>query len=63
MKLPREGGPVCRRHDLRRPPVNCRHGIGKGIFPQDVWCEDVCHDSYPVGSREHARCLTHCRRD
>lgn len=34
-----------------------------GVMPQDEWCEDVCHDTYDIGSDEHEDCLDWCREE
>ncbi len=55
MKMPTLIQGVMRKN--RRDVIS---GMG-GIVPQDAFCEDVCHQSYAVGSEDHEECLDDCR--
>lgn len=68
MKLPSPLSGICRGHRWERPAsMTKRLGTTPhaqdGITPQQEWCEDVCQETYDVGSEEHEECLAFCRED
>jgi hypothetical protein len=63
MKLPDQYPGVMRKYHRERTTVPRLPKRPAGVVPQDLSCEESCHDAYAIGSDEHEECLDWCRED